>query len=265
MRQPVQERLDHVEHRVLIADERQVIVARQLDERGAGNVLGDVAPFLDRQALVVGAVQHQRRHADRRQDVTDVDLGVHLGQRQHRSGAGAHPQVGAPPVAERRVVGPARRADLDPDRAAPAGADLLEEMLVRCARRPPGIVGRPQAARVGADHHQAERALRIGRGEQAAQRAAFRDAHAAPRAREPTASITARTSSMRCSSVGRSRDPVREAGAALVEQDEPRERRQPASGSARRTARARSSRGARPSPSRTPGRSGRRRAPDRRC
>ena len=46
--------------------------------------------------------------------------------------------------------------------------------------------------------------LRIGRGEEAAHRPALGDAASARRAREPTASITARTSSMRCSSVGSS-------------------------------------------------------------
>ena len=42
--------------------------------------------------------------------------------------------------------------------------------------------------------------------------------------RDPTASITARTSSIRVSRSGCSRDPVDEAGAALVEQDEPAKR-----------------------------------------
>ena len=99
-----EEVLDGVEHRVLVADERQVIVAGQLDQRRARDPAGDVAAFVDRQQPIVGAVQDQRRHADRRQHVADVDVGVHPRQRQRRAGAGAHPQVGAPPVAERRVV-----------------------------------------------------------------------------------------------------------------------------------------------------------------
>ena len=64
-----QEALDLVEHRVLVADERQVVVARQLDERRARDQAGDVAPFLHEQRPIAGAVEHQRRHADRRQHV----------------------------------------------------------------------------------------------------------------------------------------------------------------------------------------------------
>ena len=44
------EALDLVEHRILIADERQMIVARQLDEPRAGNPARDVAAFFDRSA-----------------------------------------------------------------------------------------------------------------------------------------------------------------------------------------------------------------------
>ena len=43
------EPLDLVDDGVLIADKRQVILARQLDEPRAGNAAGDVAAFLDLQ------------------------------------------------------------------------------------------------------------------------------------------------------------------------------------------------------------------------
>ena len=64
-----QKPLDLVEHRVLIADERQVIVARQLDEPRVRNALGHIAALFDAQAAIAGAVEDQRRHADRRQHV----------------------------------------------------------------------------------------------------------------------------------------------------------------------------------------------------
>ena len=115
----VQERRDLVEHRVLIADKRQMIVARQLDELRARNQARHVAAFLDQQAAIAGAVQHQRRHADERQHVADVDLGVHLRQRDRRAGLAPMPQVRRPPFAERRIGGAARRPLLDPDRPAP--------------------------------------------------------------------------------------------------------------------------------------------------
>ena len=62
-----QELLDLVEHRVLVADKRQMILAGQLDELRVRNQSGDIAPFFDLQAAIVGAVEDERRHADRRQ------------------------------------------------------------------------------------------------------------------------------------------------------------------------------------------------------
>ena len=101
-----QEALDLVEQRVLVADERQVIVARQLDERRAWDQARDVAPFLHEQRPVAGAVEHQRRHANRRENVRDVDFGVHARQRDGRRRARAHAQERGPPFAKRRIVAP---------------------------------------------------------------------------------------------------------------------------------------------------------------
>ena len=84
-----QEALDLVEQRVLVADEGQVVVARQLDELRAGDQARDVAAFLDQQAPVARAMEDQRRHANRRQDVRDVDFRVH--PRQRDGGAGLAP------------------------------------------------------------------------------------------------------------------------------------------------------------------------------
>ena len=91
-----EELLDLVEQRVLVADPRQVVVAGQLDEaarRGSAR-RGSGRPR--RNGAVAGAVEDERRHADRRQDVADVDLGVHPRQRDGRAGARAHAQVASP-------------------------------------------------------------------------------------------------------------------------------------------------------------------------
>ena len=69
-----QESLDLVEKRILVADERQMIVAGQLHEARAGDQARDVAALLDAQAAIAGTMHDQRRHLDRRQDVADVDL-----------------------------------------------------------------------------------------------------------------------------------------------------------------------------------------------
>jgi hypothetical protein len=51
-----------------------------LDEPRAGDTIGDVPRDFDWNDRVLGSVQDERRHPDRRQDVTDVDLFVHEGE-----------------------------------------------------------------------------------------------------------------------------------------------------------------------------------------
>jgi hypothetical protein len=53
---------------------RDVIDARQFDELRAGNMVGDIAAGVDRNASIAGAVQNQCRDLDRRQYVAGVDL-----------------------------------------------------------------------------------------------------------------------------------------------------------------------------------------------
>ena len=139
-------------------------------------MLGDVAPLLDLETLVVGAVDDERRDVHRGQDVADVDLGVHLRQGERRAGARAHAEVGGPPLSEARVVGHGGRALFESDGAAPVAPYLLEEVLALFGRRRPGVVGVADALGVGAHHDERERLLGIGRREEAAHRAALGDA-----------------------------------------------------------------------------------------
>jgi hypothetical protein len=71
------ELLDLVQHDVLVADPRDVVVARQLEEPRVRDVAGDPAALVDTRLAVTGAVHDERRHVDRRQHVPNVDLRVH--------------------------------------------------------------------------------------------------------------------------------------------------------------------------------------------
>src|SRR5439155_1331167 len=62
-----------------------VVPALQLDELGAWDALGEVFAGVDHRAVIAAAMQHQRWHADRRQDVTDVELGIHPAELVHRA------------------------------------------------------------------------------------------------------------------------------------------------------------------------------------
>ena len=53
---------------------------RHLDEPRSGDAIGDVPRDVDRHDRVLGSVHDERRHADRWQHVTDVDLPVHEGE-----------------------------------------------------------------------------------------------------------------------------------------------------------------------------------------
>ena len=66
----------------LIEGLEQVVVARQLDILGAGDVLRQVASGVDGDGPVTDAMENQRRGLDRGQHVADVDLvvGPHQGQ-----------------------------------------------------------------------------------------------------------------------------------------------------------------------------------------
>ena len=221
-----QEPLDRIEQRVLVAHERQVVLAGDLDQARVRDESRQVAALLDAQAAVVRPVEHQRRHAHGGQHATDVDLRVHAGEPERRARARAHAQVRRPPLPERGIVRLARRALLQADRPAPAAHDLLAERVPLLARRAPRVVRLAQALRVAADHHQRFGALRVRRREQAAHRSAL--GHAQQRGARGAHRVHHRADVVHPLLERRQlRHAVREAGAALVEQDQPRERGEP--------------------------------------
>ena len=106
--QELRDRLD----RLIRVDERSMVVPRQLDQLCAGNTLGHVATVLDRDGIV-DPVNEQRRQADDRQHVPDVDLHVHPMELADRRRACALPLEPRPPVDVRLVAGVARRHPAD--------------------------------------------------------------------------------------------------------------------------------------------------------
>ena len=71
--QPGEELLDLVDD-VVGLPERDVRVARQLDEPRTRDVLGDVTTFLHARIAVVAAMNDQRRRLHGRQDTPDIGL-----------------------------------------------------------------------------------------------------------------------------------------------------------------------------------------------
>ena len=139
-RTPAEEPLDLVEQRLPIALPRQVVGARQLDHPRARDALAHEARRLAE--VLARAVEHERRHADRRQHVPDVDLGVHQPDRPVRARArAAHARTtctsGAPPG---RAGSPGRRARATPSSPPPpsrpprGAARRLSDIRRRSAR-----------------------------------------------------------------------------------------------------------------------------------
>src|SRR5690242_5528490 len=67
-----QELLDLADERIRVADPRDVVDARELDEPRARNPFGHVASAVDAGHLIVGAVEDQRRDAEQREHVAYV-------------------------------------------------------------------------------------------------------------------------------------------------------------------------------------------------
>ena len=119
----------------------------------------------------------ESRHTNRRQDVANVDVGVHPGECYRGAGTCAHAQIRRPPLAKRRIGHARWRAFVNANRTAPIIDDRPAERVAIRTRRSPRIVSVLQPAGVAADHHECLGAVRIRRREKAAQRSAFRDPH----------------------------------------------------------------------------------------
>ena len=110
----------------------------------------------------------------------------------------------SPPCTPRRLVaGHRRRHRREVTAVTPLALEPIERIVHRVAAPvAPDEAASPVIAGEAAPQQQPQRALGVGGREQQAHRAALRRPRSAARS-DPTASITARTSSIRCSSVGR--------------------------------------------------------------
>jgi hypothetical protein len=131
-----------------------VVAARQLDEPGARDPLGHVASLVDVHVDVIRAVDQDRRHLDRGQDLADVDLRVHAQQGGGGLWARGLAQVSADPSLEGLVVRLARGERPEHVGRTPPGLGLLDLLLAIHGYRGPGIVVGTDALGITPDERQ---------------------------------------------------------------------------------------------------------------
>lgn len=172
-------------------------------------------------------MQDQRGHADGGEDAADVDLGVPACQRQCGAGTRTPPEIPSPPPPEVLVVlGPSRQ-QLDTGGTAPVQPDVVVELLAFLIVRSPRVIRAPDALRIGTVHDQRPGPLGIGRGEEradgtplgAAEQGGLLRADGVHHGLDVLDALL---------EGGNATNPVRESRAALVEEDQAREGRQPA-------------------------------------
>ena len=174
-------------------------------------------------------VQDERRHPDRREDVADVDLHRHVEPRPRGGGrAGEAAGLGVP-AAERagRRPGSAPCGRRRTSRRRPSGSRRRRGCAAAPRRRCPTGSRAPSARRA----YEAPRMSPLVRSGNVAAKSAHIGPPSAPPNRnarsDPAASRTARMSSSISSNDPSSRIAVGEPGAAPVEDDQARERREP--------------------------------------
>ena len=189
-------------------------------------MLGEEPALLDVGLPVVGAVHDECRHPDRGQDVPHVDRSVHLEQGERRSGAGTASEVAREAFPAAGVEARGDVGHVHPARPVPL--DVLVGSLPLLGRRRPRVVAAPDALGEAAERAQRVRPLRVRRREQDAHVAALRGAE---HRRSLRADRVHHGSHVVHPLLERRqvtlRDRIRHPGAALVEEDEARERGEP--------------------------------------
>ncbi len=199
----------------------------ELDETGAGDPgRHPPAPF-NRDVPIAGAMHDQRGGFDRRDEVANVDVGVHAAQGARRRRARSRPQI-AGPVRHELVVVDHRGCECpEIDVASPLLFDVRQPAVPCLIGRRPRVVVATSADGVRPVHDQRPGALGVQRCEHRAHRTALRHAEQhrsfAPDRVEDGAHIVGTGLDVR---QGIGPDAVGESGAALVEADEPTRRRQ---------------------------------------
>src|SRR5215216_2348660 len=113
-------------------------------------------------------MNHERWHAYRGQNVSHVDLSIHLRQRHRRSRTRAHSQVRGPPVAKLRIASHTGRTLVDADWSTPLLTHHFEKLFALFGGRSPRILSITNPLSVRANHHERQRFLRICRREETA-------------------------------------------------------------------------------------------------
>ena len=163
-----QEEVDGLGERGGVTAPREVVLAGQLEEAGAGHPLGEVATERERDGAVAATVQHQRRAADGGEPVGDVQL-VDGPQRLGRQVAGRGPTLELRERLPLARVG-AGQEDVGEHPRAQAPVRLHERDHLLAGGRG-GDVG---SAGVAAVQHEPVGAVRVVRGVRRRDRAAGR-------------------------------------------------------------------------------------------
>jgi hypothetical protein len=200
--------------------------ARKLDQPRRRDVRSRIARDLQRDDLVLGSAQDERRDAHCRENVPDVDLLVHPVQRLERARARAVPEhleeilrLVVAELSER----PNRFASLF---ARTENAQVARDFLLVLLLRPaPRIVGRPHPPRKGAPDDERRSPLGIRGREEDRHRGPFRKAVEGSPPRADGVHHRANVVHARLER-RRSADRIGHARASLVEPDQPAERAQ---------------------------------------
>src|SRR4029453_4536528 len=148
---PGEKFFDLIEDRVHVGTIWQMVLARKLYELRAGNPVGQEARTSHMRHKVANGIQDQRGNMDGRQDMANVDLEIHAGHRQCRTGARCHAQVPRPPLPKAVVEGEAWRESIESDRPSPVLPDRVEHLFLLFHRAPPWVVRSKLPPGEGAD------------------------------------------------------------------------------------------------------------------
>src|SRR5829696_1979284 len=233
---PGQELLDGVQGELGGLPGQGPVGAGQLDQPGVGDVLGQVAAVLDREQGEVAAVQHQGGRLDQGQEGSHGDL--EQGPQEGVGGPGAGHRALHPghPAAEALVAGAAGDGGGHGLGRAPGVLDPGDDGLGPLWREPDRVVVGGHVAGAGVAEDQGPGPLRTGGGEEQGHRAGLGGGGHEGRLLR-AGGVHDRCHLIRVGLPGRRQglgQRVGGAGAAAVEQDQPRKRGQPAQEQGRR-------------------------------
>ena len=156
-----QELLDLVEDRARVAEIGKMVHPRELHELRPLDLVGQVASLTGIAIDVVSSLKHQGWRADRRQDRTDIDLGIHPEIRECIAGTVGEALVPAPPIAERFVVDPGRGNLGEKHAGSPGVIDQPSVVLHPFGAATPWIAFGRAGPRVRPVQDQGPRSLRV--------------------------------------------------------------------------------------------------------